>query len=550
MNMNTRNVLALAIGCWFHSAWAATAAMPTDAAGLEQRLAARFAGDRSGACIVAAVIDGDRVVRGRTCAGPREDGPPADGAAFEIGSVSKTMTAFLVADLIERGQWSLDDPIARYLPAGTAVPRQGDRQILVRDLLTHSAGLPALPPGMQPTDPANPYADLTEDTLLAALGKVQLLRPIGSRADYSNFGMMVMSLAVARSEGGDLEQALRDRLFKPLGMSAFVSDSVAGRAAQGHLPGGKRTAPWTITPNLAGVGMVKASLADMERYARAGLGDGPEAVTARMRRAEQPLGNGFAMNWELRGLQGHDLLIHEGGTGGFSSLVALDPARHRAVVLLADTALTDFGGLGDVGLSLLGLDIPVKPPRRAAAAPAALRHSLVGDYRLGALTMRIWEAGDDRLMAQAQGQAAFELQHDSYGDFYPTGFAALLTPLPDGQADAPIPRFAWHQGGGVVEAHRLGSEARAAPVITNPAWRDWAGEFGLTSQFSLRVFEQDGRLMVQGTGQPGIEAIPTGPDRIEIAQVGAVVEFERDASGRVVAAVLKQAGQVLRGPRR
>jgi serine-type D-Ala-D-Ala carboxypeptidase/endopeptidase len=100
------------------------------------------------------------------------------------------------------------------------------------------------------------------------------------------------------------------------------------------------------------------------------------------------------------------------------------------------------------------------------------------------------------------------------------------------------------------EAHRVGGEADAAPVITNPAWRDWAGEFQLTGNFSLRVFETDGKLMVQGTGQPPIAATPTGPDRIEIASVGAVVEFERDANGHVVAAVLRQGGQVLRGAKR
>jgi len=59
------------------------------------------------------------------------------------------MTAFLVADLVAAGRWSLDDPIARHLPAGTRVPRQGERQILVRDLLTHSAALPPLPARMR-----------------------------------------------------------------------------------------------------------------------------------------------------------------------------------------------------------------------------------------------------------------------------------------------------------------------------------------------------------------------------------------------------------------
>jgi len=64
--MSTKMILTLAIGCVIHSAWAATAAIPTDAAGLQQRLAARFTGDRSGACIAAVVIDGDKVLRGQT----------------------------------------------------------------------------------------------------------------------------------------------------------------------------------------------------------------------------------------------------------------------------------------------------------------------------------------------------------------------------------------------------------------------------------------------------------------------------------------------------
>ncbi|MEH0168455.1 serine hydrolase domain-containing protein [Roseateles microcysteis] len=521
---------------------------PDSSAALEQRLAARLAGDRTGACVVAAVIDKGQVLRARSCAGTRSDPAPAMDAAFEIGSVTKTMTAFLVADLIARGQWSLDDPIAKHLPAGTSVPRQGERQILVRDLLTHSAGLPGLPPGMQIADPSSPYAALTEAQVLAALGEVTLTRPIGSQSEYSNFGMMLVSLAVARSNGGDFEAALRDKLFKPLAMeSAFIAKPLAAGPARGHLPSGKPTAAWTITSNLAGVGMVKATLSDMERFALAELGEGPAPLVARMHQTQQPLAHGFAMNWMHRKIQGRDLLMHEGGTGGFSSLVALDPAAHRAVVLLSDTSLADLGGLGDIGLSLLGLKVPVQPPRLAIATPAALLKAMAGDYRLAGLPTRIW-AQDGKLMFQAQGQGAFELLHDSRGAFYPAEFSALLVPVPAAEGQ-PVERFSWRQGGGMVEAERIGL-ASAVPSISNPAWRDWAGEFQIVPQFSLKVFEREGRLMVQGTGQPAIAADVAGADRIEIKAVGAVVEFERDVSGKVAAAVLKQGGQVLRGAKK
>lgn len=517
---------------------------------LQQRLAARIVGDRTGACLVAALIETGHVVRAQACAGTRRDPAPPDGAVFEIGSVSKTMTAFLVQHLVSRGQWTLDDPVAQHLPAQAQLPRQGERQILVRDLLTHSSGLPALPPGMPVADARNPYASLSEAQLLAALPQVTLTRPIGSQMAYSNFGMMLLSLAVARSLGGDLDAALRTHLFDPLGMAqAHVAAARGAPAAQGHLPTGEPAPAWTITPNLAGVGMVKASLDDMVRYARAQLGDGPPAQVALMHQTQQPLAHGVAMAWMPRTLQGHALVMHEGGTGGFSALVVLVPGERRAIVLLADTGLTDTGGLAELGLSLLGLDMPPQRPRLAVETPAAWRQALAGDYELAGRRLTIRAQGE-RLVAQAAGQGAFELRLDSHGDFYPLGFSALLKP-PAGHAPAePVGHFTWLQMGGRLEGRRVtpGAAPSAAPAGTvAPPRRDWAGEYQLTPSFSVQVFEQDGQTMVQGSGQAPLAAEVIGPDRIEVASVGAVLAFVRDADGQVVGVVLSQGGQRLQG---
>ena len=100
----------------------------TDAA-LTARLKARFEGDRTGACAVAAIVEPAGVRRALACASSRKDGGPTLADAFEIGSISKTMTAFLVADLIAAGTWTLDDPIEKHLPPGTRVPSQGNRKV-------------------------------------------------------------------------------------------------------------------------------------------------------------------------------------------------------------------------------------------------------------------------------------------------------------------------------------------------------------------------------------------------------------------------------------
>ena len=430
-------------------------AIALDDATIADRLKSRFLSDRTGACVVAAVIEDGKVSKSRFCAQAGRSEPGYQDA-FEIGSVTKTMTAFLVADLIANGKWSLDDPIADHLPIGTAVPRQGERQILVRDLLTHSSGLPAMPSRMGDADNANPYAKLSEENLLASLADMRLSWPIGSRAEYSNFGMMLVSLAVARAHGNDLEGALRARLFAPLGMkTAFIADQPTGVVrVQGHLPSGRATPAWDICTSLAGVGMVKASLDDMVLYAQAELDAADPELGPRMRQTQQPLANGWGMNWALPRAKGRPVVTHEGGTGGFSSLVTLDVPAKRAVVILADTALANLGGLADLGLTLLGIDVPARAPRLTQPAPAALRQALLGAYEVMGTPVRIYEDGA-KLMWHDPEQGALELLYDSAGEFYPVGGEATLRPVVG--ADGAIGKVFWHQGGGRLEVVRRGA---------------------------------------------------------------------------------------------
>lgn len=534
---------AAAATCLFFNAHAAAL---TDAQ-LAERLKQRFEGDRTGACVLAAVVEGERVARARFCA--RDATPPSDVAAFEIGSVAKTMTAFLVADLVEHRGWTLDDPIARHLPEGTRVPRHDGQEILVRHLVSHTAGLPPLPPGMVPKDVRNPYAGLTEAALLQALADTRLESAPGSKASYSNFGMMLLSLAVARAYGNDLEAAFRTRLFEPLGMrEAAIRPRDGVVWPQGHTPDGQPVPAWTIAANLAGVGMVRASLDDMVKYLQAQMGTVSTPLVGRIARTQQPVAAGFGMNWMLPAVQGRSLVLHEGGTGGFSSLVAFDPAARKGVVMLADTALADLGGLGDAALPLL-VSLPMGTPRRALPTPPDLLEALPGEYELPAvnLRLRLWVEGG-QLKAQAQGQAAHTLGYDSRGDLYPLAASYLLRPVRSEGRPGQVNRLLLRQGGGVIEAVRTGADTR--PSARNPAWQPFAGEYALTPQFAIRVFEEAGQLKVQGTGQPAIAAEQTGPDRIEIRPVGAVIEFQRNGAGEVVRATLKQGGQTLSGAKR
>src|SRR5215475_8338905 len=80
---------------------------------LRAALERRFKGDRTGACVAAAIIENGTTMSAYVCADPKSARPFDAHTAFEIGSITKTMTAALLAEFIGRGEIALDDPIAK-----------------------------------------------------------------------------------------------------------------------------------------------------------------------------------------------------------------------------------------------------------------------------------------------------------------------------------------------------------------------------------------------------------------------------------------------------
>ena len=529
---------------------------------LRAALEQRFKADRTGACVAAAVIDDGTTASAYFCADPKSQRPYDDHTAFEIGSVTKTMTAALLAEFIARGEVSLNDPIAKLLPPGTSVPSFDGREITIGDIVTHTSGLPSFPWRM--TDVNNPYAALTERDLLGALAATQLTRVPGAQWEYSNFAMMVLSYALATRSGKDYETLLRERLLAPLAMNEtyIAKRPPQVRLAQGHLSNTMPQVPWDFPVDMAGVGGVRATLPDMVRYLEGELGTRGSEITPALAQTQQQVasvgGYTMGMNWIIRSTaNGHSIVAHEGGTGGYSSLVAFDRAAKRAVVLLSDTALTSIGGLGTLGRHLLDPSVPVGAPRLVATADAKLIDALVGRYRLqGGLGMDLRHKGPvqtsdasfDVLTIQADGQREFEMGYDSAGDFYPLRFDAVLRPKP--KADGTY-IFTWFQLGAALEAERISAPAPVAAkwTPTEAQLKEYDGNYPLAPTFALRVVSTGAKLFVQGSNQGPLEVASVDKDIFVAERVSAEIDFERDADGKVVALTLKQGGQVLRGER-
>jgi serine-type D-Ala-D-Ala carboxypeptidase/endopeptidase len=112
-----RPILSLAVAL---SSVPAVAASDND---LRAALEQRFRGDRTGACIAAAVIENDTTASAYVCADAKSERPFDEHTAFEIGSVTKTMTAALLAEFIERAKSHLMTPWASCCRRERSCPR-------------------------------------------------------------------------------------------------------------------------------------------------------------------------------------------------------------------------------------------------------------------------------------------------------------------------------------------------------------------------------------------------------------------------------------------
>jgi len=507
----------------------------------------RLLGDRTGACFAVAVID-KTVSRAYVCADPKDLKRISPDTAFEIGSVSKTMTAALLADLILQGKASLDDPLSNYLPEGTIVPSFEGKPILIKHIVTHTSGLPVVPDFGSVPNMENPYANVDEASLLKTLSTAKLQRAPGSQFEYSNYASMLLSSIVAKRAGTDFETLLRDRLFAPTGMNnSYVNQKPANvKAAQGHTPNNKTTSAWNFKTNAAGVGGVRATLDDMVSYVQAQLGKTESTISPALKITQQKVktdtNSNIAMNWMLAPLDAHFVHVHEGGTGGFSAFTAFDLEKQRGVVILSDTALTSVGGLGSLGNHLLDSRLPLGKARKEKQPDAELLKAIVGDYDLmPGMKMALTEK-DGKLFTQATGQAKFEMGYDSAGDFYPIDFDATIRVQKKSDGSYAL---LFLQGGGAFPLKKIDPNAAAKTASEKPTAEQlqaYVGVYAIAPNFDLKVSVENGRLMAQATGQGAFEVEARAKDQFAADAYGIEIHFQRDDKSVVSSLLLLQGG--------
>ena len=275
---------------------------------------------------------------------------------FEIGSITKTFTGLVLAQMVVQKKLTLDTPIRTLLPAGVVAKPDG-AEITLADLATQHSGLPRMPDNFKPQNPVNPYADYHAAQLQEFIARHGVAKPADAGYLYSNLGFGLLGYGLSLRAGVPYGQLLSTEVTGPLHMSdtgVELSPAQHARLIQAYDANFDPTGPWDFDA-FTGAGAIKSTAADMLTYLDGNLHPDKYAAGAAADSPAATLPAAVALDHQVRAKAGSDSKIalawgvnpkgayaHEGGTGGYTSLAAFNPAQDRALIVLYNRANTDL----------------------------------------------------------------------------------------------------------------------------------------------------------------------------------------------------------------
>jgi len=263
---------------------------------------------------------------------------------YEIGSITKTFTASLLAKQIHEQKMSLDDPISKYVDG-----LDGDRYYpTLKRLATHTSGYARfLPLSMWEG------IKLLPSMLLS--GKKQGIFPFHMDLDkmkrlvrenklqdkdylwhYSNFAVALLGYAVSVASGRDYKSMMNDFLSNELSLSHSYTGTSASKNLHGFNRKNKDIGNWVWGKDLtAPAGDISSTAKDLLEYARINMYDEKPYLALCHQKHASAKGHDMGLGWIMSKSNNH-ILWHNGGTGAFRSFLAFDKEKKLATVALVN----------------------------------------------------------------------------------------------------------------------------------------------------------------------------------------------------------------------
>lgn len=259
---------------------------------------------------------------------------------FEIGSITKAFTSTILANLVLENKIDLNNQVQNYFNFPIK-----NKQITVLQLANHTSGLPKLPSNLnlEKVDQTNPYKDYDEESLKEYLkNRMEIDNPPGTNFEYSNIGAGILGYLLEVQTDLTYEKLLKKYIVSKYDLKNTTTniENINSKLVTGLDSIGNKTSNWDLNA-LVGAGGILSNVEDLSKFAIAQFNNQNKELeltresTFEIPKYHMKVGLGWKIikpNPELT------WYMHNGGTGGYSSMIALDIENRNGVVILSNVS--------------------------------------------------------------------------------------------------------------------------------------------------------------------------------------------------------------------
>jgi CubicO group peptidase (beta-lactamase class C family) len=399
--------------------------------------------------------------------------PNTPQTRFRLGSITKQFTAMAILILQERGKFTVEDPIGKYLDDAP----EAWKGVTIHHLLTHTSGIPSYT-----ADPEYGKKMAQPETVKSMIARFKDkpldFRP-GEKFAYSNSGYFLLGAIIEKVSGVSYEAFLKEAIFDPLDMKDTGYDrhaTVLPRRASGYNRKGDalENAEYLDMAQPYAAGSLYSTVEDLAKWDRA-LDDGELISEESMARMFTPAKDDYAYGWHVTTRSGRKEVGHGGGINGFATDILRYPDQKVCVVVLCNVLPANPGRVAH-DLAAIAFGEPYKLPRARVVAKVApeVYDAYLGRYEIAPDDYMTITREGDRLMAQPKGKRKVEIFPESETEFFLKVADVQLTFVRDDEGKAT--HVVLHQGGRETKAKRLEPDEAKTRGTEKPKDGDKEGE--------------------------------------------------------------------------
>jgi len=479
---------------------------------------------------------------------------------FRIGSITKQFTASAILKLQEEGKLNVDDKLSKFIPD---YPR-GD-EVTIHHLLTHTSGIHSYTGKTDFMETVT--VEVKPEKLIDSFKNDDFDFDPGEKWLYNNSGYFLLGYIVKKVSGESFDDYLKHNFFERFDMNNTGIHHwklVLENEATGYsYENGKfyKALNWDMS-RAGGAGALYSTVGDLYRWNEA-VFNGKVLSESSLKAAFTPvtlndgtkanaMGSRYGYGWMISEIRGLKEFSHGGGLNGWSAYLARFPEQNFSVVVLSN-ALPLPPGFSPQEFSRNIAEVYLWQEMADSGSVAvdkdidtSIYDGYVGRYDYGSGAVLVLTREGDRLFAQLTGQPKFEIFPKSETEFFWKVVDAQIKFVKNENGE--VIHVVHRQGGREFEAPKLKDETFADIDVS--IYDDYVGEYDLkVNDMIIKVTKEDDRLFAQVTGQPKFEIFPKSETEFFWKVVKAQITFVKNEDGKVIKAILFQAGQKLEAPK-